>query len=191
MARGTRSPHATSTGPGRRTRPRAGTRAPASSGVPEPAATVPTADGPGLGARLLHRGRGITRRALVLVVVVVLLGLSYVSSLRIFVAQQHDLAVADQQIAERSAEIARLESELARWDDPAYVKAQARDRLGWVLPGETGYRVIGEDGKPLGGGVTITAEQELPTGEHQPVWWDRLWGSVQTADAPKRKVGTP
>jgi cell division protein FtsB len=127
----------------------------------------------------------------VLVVVVILLALSYVSSLRILVAQQHDLAVADHQIAERSAEIDRLEAELARWDDPAYVKAQARDRFGWVMPGETGYRVIGEDGQPLGGGVTITAEQELPAGEHQPVWWDRLWGSVQAADAPKRKVGTP
>jgi len=123
--------------------------------------------------------------------VVVVLAISFVGSLRIYLSQQHDLAVAEQQIRERSAQIADLETELARWDDPDYVKAQARQRLGWVMPGETGYRVVGPDGKPLGGGVVIESEQRLPSGEHDPVWWDRLWGSVQTADAPTRKVTVP
>lgn len=137
-----------------------------------------------------QRGLRFTRRALVLALVVVALAISFGGSLRIYLSQQHDLAVAEQQIRERSTQIADLEAELARWDDPAYVKAQARDRLGWVMPGETGYRVIGPDGEPLGGGVVIESEQQLPAGEHEPVWWDRLWGSVQTANAPARKVRT-
>jgi len=128
---------------------------------------------------------------MVLLLVVVVLAISFGQSLRIYLAQQHDLAVAEQHIRDTSARIADLESELARWKDPEYVKAQARERLGWVMPGETGYRVVGADGKPLGGGVVIDSDQELPAGEHDPVWWDRLWGSVRTADAPARKVTVP
>ena len=138
-----------------------------------------------------RRGLHLTRRAMVLALVVIVLAISFGQSLRIYLSQQHDLAVAQQQLRERSAQIADLEAELARWNDPEYVKAQARDRLGWVMPGETGYRVVGADGKPLGGGVVIESEQQLPVGEHDPVWWDRLWGSVKAADAPVRKVTVP
>ena len=109
-----------------------------------------------------------------MVVVVVALALSFGTSLRVYLTQEHDLAVAEQQISERSAEIAELESELARWEDPDYVKAQARERLGWVMPGEIGYRVVGEDGEPIGGGAVIESEQTLAAGEHEPVWWDRM-----------------
>ena len=190
MARDTRSPRSTSTGPGRSTRrPRAGTRASTPETPPEPAAPSATPSGSAR-ATLLSLGARVTGRALVLVAVFVLLGLSYASSLRIYLDQQHQLALADQQIGERKARIGELEAELDRWDDPAYVRAQARDRLGWVMPGEIGYRLMGEDGEPIGGGVTIESEQQLPAGEHDPMWWDRLWGSIRTADAPVRKVTT-
>lgn len=189
MARDSRSPRSASTGPGRSRRPRTGTRPSASEPEQEPSPPA-QAETAGARATLFSLGARVTGRALVLVAVFVLLGLSYASSLRIYLDQQHQLALADQQISERTTQIAGLEAELARWDDPDYVKAQARDRLGWVMPGEFGYRVIGEDGQPIGGGVTIEAEQQLPPGEHDPMWWDKLWGSIQTADAPVRKVTT-
>lgn len=186
MARATRSPRSASTGPGRTPRR---SRAGARPSSPASAAEAPTrTEG---SAPVLRWGLRLTRRALVMILAVVVLALSFVGTLRIYLSQQHDLAVAEQQIRERSAEIADLESELARWNDPDYVKAQARQRLGWVMPGETGYRVVGPDGKPLGGGVVIESAQRLPAGEHDPVWWDRLWGSVQAADAPVRKVTVP
>ncbi|HEY3338136.1 MAG TPA: septum formation initiator family protein [Propionicimonas sp.] len=186
MARTPRSPRSTSTGPGRTNRrSRAGTR---TSSPTTPAASPTAAPG---AVPAWRRGLHLTRRASVLLLVVVVLAISFGQSLRIYLSQQHDLAVAQQQIRDRSAQIADLESELARWNDPEYVKAQARDRLGWVMPGETGYRVVGADGKPIGGGVVIESEQALPAGEHDPVWWDRLWGSVRTADAPSRKVVAP
>jgi cell division protein FtsB len=143
----------------------------------------------GRGLPKLPAGLGLTPRALAVITVLVVLALSYANSLRIYLNQENALANARQQIQQRSERIATLEDELSRWNDPAYVKAQARDRLGWVLPGETGYRVIGADGRPLGGGVVIVAEQKLPAGEHEPMWWDRLWGSIQTADAPAKKLG--
>ncbi len=132
---------------------------------------------------------GLTRRALIVIAVVVLLGLSYANSLRIYVGQANDLATAEAQIKERSDRIAELEDELRRWDDPAFVRAQARERLGWVVPGETGFRVLGPDGKPLGSGVVITSQTKLPAGEHAEMWFDRVWASMQAADSPVRKVG--
>lgn len=149
-----------------------------------PAATAATAPG-----RFLQ-GVSVTRRAMVMLVVLAILILSYASSLRIYLSQQHEMAVARQQIAERSAAIEQLNDEVARWQDPTYVKAQARDRLGWVVPGETGYRVIGPDGALLGGGAAIRAEGALPGNEHPRTWWETLWGSVQVADEPA-PVSTP
>lgn len=128
-------------------------------------------------------GIGITRRAVALIVVVAILVLSYATSLRVWFDQQSEIATTRADIRERQERIAQLEDELARWDDPEYVKAQARARLGWVVPGETGYRVVGPDGKPLGGTGTLENDAEAaPPGE--AAWWGRLYGSVKAVDQP-------
>ena len=72
---------------------------------------------------------------------------------------------------------------MRRWDDPDYVRTQARERLGWVVPGETGYRVVDADGKPLGGGSEITAGTSRRD-RRRSAWWSKLWGSVEAADKP-------
>lgn len=126
----------------------------------------------------------VTQRAVVLITVVGVLGLSYVGVLRAFLIQGNDLAQAQQQIDQRTARVATLEVELARWRDPAYVKAQARTRLGWVMPGEVGYRVIGRDGSVLSGADEIEGVGTSARNGLEPRWWDRLAGSLQAADAP-------
>jgi cell division protein FtsB len=194
MARERRPARTSPAGPGRSTRTRAGSRASgARTGETPASGTAPSAGESGAKAPLrlprLPNRLGLTRRALAVLSVLVVLALSYANSLRIYLDQQRDLAEAAQQIQERTARIAQLEDELERWNDPAYIKAQARERLGWLLPGETGYRVIGPDGKPLGTGVVLNSENELPPGEHPAMWFDRLWGSVETADKPTRRVG--
>lgn len=118
-------------------------------------------------------------------VVLTILLVSYATSLRVYLGQQREIAVARQQIAERTRSIERLEDEIARWQDPAYVRAQARERLGWVVPGETGYKVVDENGQPLGGGTEIDTVGTLPSNEHATTWWERMWGSVTTADNPE------
>jgi Septum formation initiator len=118
-----------------------------------------------------------------LAVVLLVLTISYATSLRIYFSQAHEIAATKAEIAERQLRISDLQGELARWGDEAYVRTQARERLGWVVPGETGYAVIGPDGKPLGGGAEIKAEA-VPQEQVQDTWWSRLWGSVQAADRP-------
>ncbi len=192
MARERRPARTSPAGPGRTTRTRAGSRTSEGRSNPGSGDTTASASGAAGASRRLPRlpnRLGLTRRALAVLSVLLVLALSYANSLRIYLDQQRDLATATQQIQERTERIAQLEDELQRWNDPAYVKAQARQRLGWLLPGETGYRVVGADGKPLGTGVVLDSTNELPPGEHPAMWFDRLWGSVETADNPTRRVG--
>lgn len=130
-------------------------------------------------------GRGDrTLQVVALVVVVVLLTASYARSAQIYFRQRQDIILTHQQITASDERINQLENEIASWQDPAYVRTQARERLGWVVPGETGYKVLGTDGKPLGGGAEISTDGGFPKGEHAQTWWERMWESVQAADNP-------
>jgi cell division protein FtsB len=136
-----------------------------------------------------RRGSSLTARAIALVAVLLILTISYATSLRIYLSQAHEISATTAEIAERQQRIRDLQDELARWDDEAYVRTQARERLGWVVPGETGYVVVDADGRPLGGGAKINAEA-APEEQPQDAWWSKLWGSVQAADRPA-PVKTP
>lgn len=132
---------------------------------------------PGAGTQ---RAVSATWRLAVLVVVIAGIGLVLAHSLRVYFVQSQEIAEMRAQIVAEKEKITGLEDKLARWNDPAYVRSVARQRLGWVMPGETGYRVIGADGKPLQGPAIGTNEAEEPQGP----WWDRMWRSVKVADAP-------
>ena len=181
MPSGRRPTSRPSAGPGRG-KPRARTQArkPSSSARTASSAAVAREEKT---APLRRRGYGLTARAVALTVVLLILTISYATSLRIYFSQAHEIAATKAEIAQRQQRIRDLQGDLARWDDKAYVRTQARERLGWVVPGETGYTVVGADGKPLGGGAQISAEaaaQQQP----QNSWWSKLWGSVEAADRP-------
>ncbi|OYN90486.1 hypothetical protein CGZ92_01240 [Parenemella sanctibonifatiensis] len=124
---------------------------------------------------------GITRRAVALIVVVAVLMVSYANSLRVYLDQERALTEANAEIVQREQEIAALNDELERWNDPDYIAAQARHRLGWVVPGDTGYRVVGADGRPIepAAQLNTATEEEAP-----PPWWGNVWDSVKAADNP-------
>lgn len=125
------------------------------------------------------RATAATWRLAVLVVVIAGIALVLVNSLRVYFAQAAEIAEVREQIAQEKERIADLEDRLQRWDDPEYVRSVARVRLGWVMPGETGYRVIGANGQPLDGSQ-LGREPEEPQG----LWWEKMWGSVAIADRP-------
>jgi len=82
----------------------------------------------------------------VLVLVLAVLAVSYASSARAWLRQRNEIADLTAQIKASQAAIDGLQQERRRWNDPAYVKQQAHERFGWVMPGETGYRVSGVTG---------------------------------------------
>ena len=62
--------------------------------------------------------------------------------LREYAAQRSEIDALRAQSAAASRQVAELTEQQRRWQDPAYVRAQARQRLHYVLPGETAYVVI-------------------------------------------------
>lgn len=93
-------------------------------------------------------------------------------------AQINDLR-AERDAAE--AEVADLGAELNRWDDSAFVVAQARERLAYVFPGETPYRVVDpEVARPAAEG-SVDAERAGETDVDQRPWYDQMWASIETA----------
>jgi cell division protein FtsB len=128
-----------------------------------------------------------TNRAAILLVVFALLVISYASSMRAYLQQRDHIDNLKQQISSSKASIAQAEREKRRWHDPAYVEAQARERFGWVLPGETSYQVLDAHGRPLTGDDELTD----PNSVAQPkpkAWWSKAYSTLEAADHPEKKV---
>lgn len=115
---------------------------------------------------------------------------SYAQSLRVWFDQHQQISALQQEIRDREKRVSQLDDEIARWDDDAYVRAQARQRLGWVMPGEVGYRVIGADGKPVGAPPAPSGTAD-PQADRQPTWYTKLWGSVEGAGKPQQEEAPP
>ena len=92
----------------------------------------------------------------VLAVVVLVLGALMLSpNISTFVQQQRELSQLRTSVEEHRAAVEEIDAERARWKDPAYVRSQARDRLLYVMPGETQLSVIDD--------VLIPAESDEET----------------------------
>ena len=126
----------------------------------------------------------VTSRALILLLVVAVLGVSYASSIRAWLNQRNEAASLSAQIANERAQIAQLRQQKLRWNDPAYIEAQARLRFGWVMPGERSYRVIGKDGKVVTAGHSELSTPSTPAGAAAPPWWTGVVGSLTEAGSP-------
>ncbi|SPT53141.1 Septum formation initiator [Actinomyces bovis] len=100
---------------------------------------------------------------------------------RQFLVHRAELADAKRQLAQAQATQAALQQELARWDDDAYARSQARERLGYVMPGETSYVVVGAEEletKQKPGAATVPSQMASP-------WYQTLTESVRLAARPQ------
>ena len=122
--------------------------------------------------------------------VLAVLAVSYASSMRAYLQQRAHIQELKTQIAQREANIDDLEREKRRWRDPAYVQAQARERFGYLMPGETLYVVLDENGEPLESQTSLTdpatVADDTPT-----AWWTSEWKSVQLAGVPPKPQAPP
>jgi cell division protein FtsB len=126
----------------------------------------------------------------ILLVVFAVLVISYASSMRAYLQQRDQINELRQQIATSKADIAQAEREKRRWQDPAYVEAQARARFGWVLPGETSYQVLDANGNPLTGDDELTDPSTVAPARPR-AWWSKAYSTVEAADHPEKKVTPP
>ena len=124
-----------------------------------------------------RRRPNLTGRAAALAVVVCLLAISLAYPLREYLAQRSEIGQYRGIVQEQRARVAELEKAHKRWQDPAYVEAQARERLRYVMPGETAYVVLEPDEAPAPDGVV----ERLPEEQTPSPWFADLWDSVEAA----------
>jgi hypothetical protein len=109
--------------------------------------------------------------------VLVILALLIAPYVRPWLAQRSQLAQGRDEVARLQKDVDALTAERNRWDDPAYVKAQARARLHLVMPGEVGYVNLAPARDTSPGADPRSAEAALPP-RHDEAWYGALWQSV-------------
>jgi cell division protein FtsB len=135
-------------------------------------------DGPARGPDASGRGRpNLTGRAAVLALVVCMLAISLAYPLREYLAQRGDMGEYRTRVLAQDKRVAELRAQHKRWSNPLYVKRQARERLHFVMPGETSYVVLEPDEAPAPPGVSEAVPQPL---QRSP-WFTDLWRSVEVA----------
>lgn len=131
-----------------------------------------------------------TARAVILAAVVCGLALSLTVPLRNYFTQR---AEAERLAVERvnlDGELEQLRQQKEQLADPAYIRAQARERLRFVMPGETPYQV------QLPGAYQELEKTESKRLPSTGAWYSDLWQSVSQpppapAPAPARMPVAP
>lgn len=119
------------------------------------------------------------RRAAILAAVVCVLTLTIAGPVRTYFAQRTEM---NQLIASEAAlreQISELEQQKVKLADPAYIAAQARERLGFVMPGDIPYQV-----QLPPSAANPEQPEALPGASSAPQgpWYSELWKTI--ADDP-------
>ncbi len=119
----------------------------------------------------------LTGRAVVLILVVAALVMSLAFPVREYLAQRAAISVAQEREAMLKERVGQLQRDVGRWHDDAFVEQQARERLHYVYPGETGLVLLTPED------VEKARKPDIRTPTTPEVaWFDTMWGSMQAAD---------
>ncbi|MDH6627992.1 cell division protein FtsB [Streptomyces sp. LBL] len=123
--------------------------------------------------RQARRSR-LTGRAALLALVLCTLIVALAYPIRQYVSQRAD--IADQQRLQEQARqrVEQLRDLKARWQDDTYARQQIRQRLHYVMPGETGFIVI--DPK-------AAKRSSADLGAADRPWYANVWDGVDKSDA--------
>jgi hypothetical protein len=70
-------------------------------------------------------------------------------SIQIWYEQQRQIADYRALVVQAQENLEGMQQERLRWDDEVYIRAQARDRLYFVMPGEVSFLVMDAEGIDL------------------------------------------
>ena len=118
------------------------------------------------------------RRAAILAAVFCVLTLTIAGPVRTYFAQRTEM---DQLAASQAAlrrQITDLQQKKGKLDDPAYIAAQARERLGFVMPGDIPFQV---QLPPTAAASPQPGSDTAKPANNDP-WYTSLWHTI--ADAP-------
>ena len=118
------------------------------------------------------------RRAAILAAVVCVLTLTIAGPVRTYFSQRTEMAQLSATEAALRRQIADLEQRKGQLGDPAYIAAQARERLGFVKPGDIPFQVQ----LPPGAAAAPQPGAEAGSTAKNEPWYTSLWHTI--ADAP-------
>lgn len=98
-------------------------------------------------------------------------------TLSTYVQQRRELSELRTSVEQSRERVEEIDASRARWQDPAYVRAQARNRLFFVMPGETQLNVIDDIEMP----VESTEQTEAELTRMDEVWARSLAASFLSA----------
>ncbi|MDR3664869.1 MAG: septum formation initiator family protein [Mycobacterium sp.] len=125
------------------------------------------------------------RRAAILAVVVCVLTLTIAGPVRTYFAQRTEMQQLSTAESQLRSQIKNLEQQKAKLADPVYIAAQARERLGFVMPGDIPYQVQ----LPPGAVTPPAAPAPPPTAKSNQPWYTSLWHTI--ADQPHGLTPAP
>ena len=117
--------------------------------------------------------KAFSGRLMVLAMVMVAVTVLLAPSVRTYLHQRSEISALQATIAREEQAQQDLEAQLERWNDPNYIKQQARERIFLVMPGESRYLVKGEHG------VEEVEQQAQDEAGGDLQWVDSLWDSVK------------
>ena len=125
--------------------------------------------------RQLRFGRRRTsNRVLALSVIFFILALTIAPPVKHYFTQRAQISALKAQLSADNSALQKAREELTLWQDPEYIKSQARERLHFVLPGERQY-IVTEGENEAGQNSTTKIASSLADG--QP-WYSRLIASI-------------
>lgn len=110
---------------------------------------------------------------IILFSIVTLVVISFlVPTVRTYLQQQAELDELTEEIAAEEQRQEEYYDEINRWDDPSFIRQQARERINLVMPGEKRYHIVGdlEEAEP--------ADPVEEATEDSDDWTEDLWDSV-------------
>jgi cell division protein FtsB len=125
--------------------------------------------------RQLRFGRRRTsNRVLAFSVILFLLALTIAPPVKHYFTQRAQINALKSQLSADYAALQKARQELLLWQDPEYIKTQARERLHFVMPGERQY-IVTDDSKSDVNNTPTKIASALTDG--QP-WYARLIASI-------------
>ena len=118
------------------------------------------------------------RRAAILAAVVCVLTLTIAGPVRTYFGQRTEMNQLKATEAQLRSQIANLEEQKVKLADPVFIAAQARERLGFVMPGDIPYQVQ----LPADAAVPGAPGSEATATKSDQPWYTALWHTI--ADAP-------
>ena len=116
--------------------------------------------------------------------VLLIAALQFAGPVQALVAQHRQVVALRDEVAQRKAALGELKQRQQRLRDPNYVKALARARLHFVMPGETAYIVVDA---PQETGADLPWDSAVVAAAAQQPWWVTLHHTMEQSSP----VGEP